>query len=168
MCLKECNYFFKTELFIKTIKQINEKFFNFKMNFHDDFLFFFLLTRNAHNIRQIKRIFYIMLQRPPNNNTKIIFSNNEKQKIKKNLSCLAYIKYSEFLLIYTNNTIFDKKIASFELDEWFLKSNDCRSNLFVREDAIKICNLFLQNEYIESQIKNKIKDFLKEVNENKQ
>ena len=106
--------------------------------------------------------------RPDNNNAKIIFHNNEKKKFRINLSCLAYVKYSEFLLINTNNTIFDKKIASFELDEWFLKSNDCRNNSFVREDAIKVCNLFLQNEYIESQIKNKIKDFLKEVNENKQ
>ena len=87
-----------------------------------------------------------MLQRPPNNNTKIIFRNNEKRKVKNNLSCLAYVKYSEFLLINTNNTIFDKRIASFELDEWFLKSNECRNNSFVKEDAIKICNLFLQNE----------------------
>ena len=162
------NYFFKTELFIKTIKQIDEKFFNFKMNFHDDFLFFFLLTRNAYNLRQIKRIFYIMLQRPPTNNTKIIFRNNEKEKANNNLSCLAYVKYSEFLLIYTNNTVFDKRIASFELDEWLLKNNRCRNNTFIREDAIKICNLFLQNEYIKSEIKNKIKIFLNETNENKQ
>ena len=162
------NYFFKTELFIKTVKHIDEKFLNFKMNFHDDFLLFFLLTRNAYNIRQIRRVFYIMLQRPPNNNTKIIFRDNEKRKVKNDLSCLAYVKYSEFLLINTNNTIFDKKIASFELDEWFLNSNDCRNNSFIREDAIKICNLFLQNEYIESQIKNKIKIFLNGTNENKQ
>ena len=158
------NYIYKTELFIKTIKQIDEKFFSFKMNCHDDFLLFFLLTRNAYNIRQIKRIFYIMLVRPEKNDTKIIFSQNEKKKNREDLSCLSYIKYSEFLLLYTNNTVIDKKIASFELDEWFLKSNSCRNNLFVREHAINICNLFLQNEYIESDKKKKIQDFLNEVN----
>ena len=155
------NYIYKTELFIKTIKQIDEKFFSFKMNCHDDFLLFFLLTRNSYNIRQIKRIFYIMLQRPEKNNTKIIFSQDEKKKNREDLSCLAYIKYSEFLLLYT---VIDKKIASFELDEWFLKSNSCRNNLFVREHAINICKLFLQNEYIESDKKKKIQDFLNEIN----
>ena len=158
------NYIYKTELFIKTIKQIDEKFFSFKMNCHDDFLLFFLLTRNAYNIRQIKRIFYIMLVRPEKNNTKIIFSQDEKKKNREDFSCLSYIKYSEFLLLYTNNTVIDKKIASFELDEWFLKSNSCRNNLFVREHAINICNLFLQNKYIESDKKKKIQDFLNEVN----
>ena len=43
-----CNYFFRTDLFIKSIKQIDDKYFNVKMNFNDDYLLFFLLTRNAY------------------------------------------------------------------------------------------------------------------------
>lgn len=73
--------FFRTELFINIIKQIDEKFMNVKMNVHDDLLMLFLLTRNAHNLRQIKRIFYIRVNRP--HNTKIQFQKIENIKIGK-------------------------------------------------------------------------------------
>ena len=41
------NYFFRTDLFIDIIKQIDDKYMNVKMNAHEDFLLFFLLTRKA-------------------------------------------------------------------------------------------------------------------------
>ena len=42
---------------MKTINQIDDKIMNTKMVCHEDFLLFFLLTRNAKNIKNI--IFYI-------------------------------------------------------------------------------------------------------------
>ena len=156
------NFFIKTEIFIKSIKQINDKYLNEKMNYHDDFLLFFLLTRNAHNFKQIKRIFYIVVHWKNKNNTLISFRMKEKLKNRENLSCLAYLNYIELMLIKTNNTIKDKKIASFELEEWFL-NNKCRNNTFIRKKGIDVCNLFLGNEYIENDIKNKINIYLNQI-----
>ena len=64
----------------------------------------------------------------------------------------------------TINSITDKKIASFELDNWFL-NNKCRNNsdVKVREEAKNVCKLFLDNDLIEYDYKKKIKIFLNEV-----
>ena len=159
------NYFFRTDLFIDTIKQIDDKFLNVKMIVHDDFLLFFLLTRKAHNLRQIKRILYAMIQRPNENNPKIKFRINEKKKNRENLICLAYINYLEFILIKTNNDINDKRIASFELNNYFFKKN-CSYNEYIREKAKDVLKLFLKNDYIENKVKNKILIFLNEERQN--
>ena len=160
------NYFIRTDIFIDIIKQIDDKYMNVKMLFHDDFLMFFLLTRKAKSLRQIKRVFYIMIFWPnEKNNTKIEFRNNEKQKNKENKQCLSYINYIEFILIKTNNDINDKRIASFELNEWFLK-HGCRYNKYIRERAINVVELFLKNDYIEKKIKNEILIFLNETRKN--
>ena len=58
-----------------------------------------------------------------------------------------------------------KKIASFELKDSFL-NNYCRHNKFVRERAINVLELFLKNNYIETEIKNEINAFFKEINYN--
>jgi glycosyltransferase involved in cell wall biosynthesis len=158
------NYFFKTELFQKSIKQIDIKFFNIKMVYHDDFLFFFILTRNAKSLRQIKRVFYIMLSTPRKNNTIFQIHDDIKEKYKDNL-CSSYLNYVEFILNKTNNTIEDKRIASYELNANFL-DHECRNNEVVQKEGINICKLFLQNEYIENDIKDKIKLFLVEKNQN--
>ena len=154
------NYIFRTDLFIKTIKQIDDKYFKIKMNVHDDFLLFFLLTRNAYNIKQIKRILYLKIIW--DENTKVAFSLKEKNKNKDNLDCMAYLNYIEMTLIKTNNTILDKKIPSFELNSYFL-NHTCRNNTYVREKGISICKQFLENKYIEKNIKDKILIFLNET-----
>ena len=159
------NYFIRTDIFIDIIKQIDDKYMNVKMLFHDDFLMFFLLTRKAHSLRQIKRVFYIVIHWPKDNNTKIEFRNNIKQKNMENKQCLSYINYIEFILIKTNNDINDKRIASFELNEWFLK-HACRYNRYIRERALNVLELFLKNDYIEKEVKNEILVFLNETRQN--
>ena len=94
-------YFYRTRLFVDIIKQIDDKYMNVKMNFHEDFLLFFLLTRKAHNLRQIKRIFYIVVLWPKKKNTKIQFRITEKKKNRENLQCIGYINYIEIMLIKT-------------------------------------------------------------------
>ena len=135
------------------------------MNAHEDFLLFFLLTRKAHSLRQIKRVFYIIIRWPKESNSKIQFRIKEKQKNRENMQCLAYINYIKFILIKTNNEINDKRIASSELKIWFL-DHKCRNNSYIRERAINVLELFLKNDYIEKEVKNEILVFLNEIRQN--
>jgi hypothetical protein len=135
------------------------------MNFHDDFLLFFLLTRKAYKLRQIKRIFYIVVLWPQKKSTKIQFRLNEKKKNQENLKCIGYINYIEFMLKKTNNNIIDKMIPSLELKKHFLK-NKCKHNKIIRERALKVLKLFLINDFIEKEIKNEILVFLKRIKKN--
>lgn len=154
-------YFYRTSIFVDIIKQIDDKYMNVKMNFHEDFLLFFLLTRKANKLRHIKRIFYVVILWPKNN--KIQFRLNEKQKNRENLKCIGYINYIEFMLMKTNNDTIDKKIPSLELKKHFLKDK-CKHNKIIRERALKVLELFLKNEFIEKEIKNEILLFKKKQN----
>ena len=153
------NYIFRTDLFQRTIEQIAKNVFDIKMNNYDDFLLFFSITRNAKKFRQIPRIFHLKIEWE--NNTKIIFQLNEKYKNRDNLNCMAFANYIRFLLMNTNNTIQDKKIASYELNNYF-NSKKCSNNIYSKEEIKNICELFLKNEYIEDKMKGKINIYLKE------
>ena len=157
------NYIIKNELFKKIIGQIDEIFLSTKMVRHEDYLFLFLLTRSAISLKQIKKIFYVQIVFKKSTNKKINFSLSEKQKNKENLHCMSFINYIEFLLMKTNDTVQDKKIASFELNRWYLK--ECRENQYVRERGVMLCKLFLNNKYIENGVKKKILNFMDEINE---
>ena len=87
------------------------------------------------------------------------YHSKTKESQAKDLFCLSYINYIEFILMKTTNTIKDKKIASFELKKWYL-DNDCRYNTFIRKRAKKVCELFLKNKFIENKIKDEINNFL--------
>ena len=50
------NYIFRTEVFQEALKQIDDKIMNTRMNCHEDFLLFFLLTRKANSLKNIKEI----------------------------------------------------------------------------------------------------------------
>ena len=154
---------FRTDLFVDIIKQIDEKYLKVKMVFHDDRLMFFLLSRKARNLRQIKRIFYITVQW--SNNTKRQFLIKQKIKKRENMKCLDNINFIEFLLIKTNSNIIDKNIPSLELKINFLK-HQCRFNKNIRERAIKVLELFLRNDYIKQEIKKEILVFLNETRQN--
>ena len=59
----------------------------------------------------------------------------------------------------TKNTIDDKRIASFELKNWYL-NNPCKNNSYVEERGRKVCKLFLENKYITDDVKKEINSFL--------
>jgi len=158
------NYLFKTEFFKRIIKLIDDNFLNTKMIAHDDFLFYFLLTRNAYNFKQIKNIFYYHLLRPKINEA-VRFAQSEKNKNRENLNCLSYINYIEFILKKTDDTFLDKEIASSELEKWLL-NHKCRNNKSIINEAIRVCKLFIENKYIEEDMKKKIFIFLNETNIN--
>jgi hypothetical protein len=146
-------YLLKTDLMVKTIKQIDKQYYNIRMNYYDDYILFFLLTRNAYNFKQLKKIFYVVLIWPTHNK-KILFREVQKQKEKKNLKCLCAINYITFLLMNTNNTIRDKQIASYELERLYLNYY-CGNNSYIKQKGINVCNLFLRNKYIEDSMKKK-------------
>ena len=123
-------------------------------------MFFFILTRTAKNLKQIKRIFHIYFINHESNDTKIIYSNKEKSKRRK-YDCLGNLSYIEFLLIYTKNNIYDKEIASTELKN-FVLNHPCRNNTLMRKESFKICKLFLKNKFISINIKKDIISFLNE------
>ena len=116
-------YLFKTEIFNNTIMQINSEILNTKMICHEDYLLIFLLTRTAKKSRQIKRIFHVKFTY---GQTKM-YTTKSITKNKINLFCQSYLNYIEFILIKTNNSIFDKKIASFELGNYFFKKKECQN-----------------------------------------
>ena len=157
------NYIFRTEVFQEALKQIDDKIMNTRMNCHEDFLLFFLLTRKANSLKNIKRIFYAHIYWVNSTQSNILFSKSIKENVKKNYKCLSYINYIEFLLDKTNNDENDKIIASFELQNWFLNHN-CKNNSFIKERAIKVCKSFLENPYINKDIKDKILLFLNSEN----
>ena len=156
------NYFIKRNILKEVIEQINEKYFNEKMNFHDDLLLFFLLTRKAHNLKKLNRIFTIRLMGWNTTNKKVKYREREKRKIYINIRCNSLLTFSEFILNYTKNTFYDKKIAFYSFNKWFL-NYFCRNYTEVRDKAINISKLYIKNIYISKFDKNKIYSFLDEV-----
>ena len=156
------NILIKRNILIEVIEQINEKYFNEKMNFHDDFLIFFLLIRKAHNLKKLNRIFTIKLLGWNTTNKKIKYREKEKRKIYVYMRCNSLLTFSEFILNYTENTFYDKKIAFYSFNKWFL-NHFCRNYTKVRDKAINISKLYLKNKYINKIDKNKINSFLDEA-----
>ena len=157
------NYFFRTNIFIKSINQIDKKYMDINLQFNDDLIFFFLITRNSKNLKQIKRVFYYHLSRNKNEAT-IAYRYKIKNDNKNYKLCFSNIIYVEFLLSKTNSTIEDKKIASFELNKTILNNYKCKYNINLKEQIINLCKLFLDNNYIEEKIKNEINSYLKIIN----
>ena len=153
------NHFVKTELFKKAVKLIDEKFFKIKINYNDDGLLIFLLTRNAFNFKKIKKIFYFVRGGISTNPQKI-FRLKEKNKNYTDIACLSNLYFIELLLMKTNNTYEDKKIVSYEFEMSFL--NFCRKNKYAKRKAIDICTKLYNNKYIDKDTKKKIINFFKE------
>jgi glycosyltransferase involved in cell wall biosynthesis len=149
------NYLIKNELFVKCINSIDDKIMNTRMVRHEDYLLFFLLSRNAFNLKYINKVFYAQIILKKSKDKKIIFSMDEKNKNKKDLECMSFINYAEFLLIKTDDTIIDKKIASYELERWVL-TRECKNNELIKERSKEVFNLFINNKYIENKIKKKL------------
>ena len=132
---------------------------NVRMNVHDDFILFFLLTRNAYSIKYINRLFYVWLRTWKKNDAKIKFRTQIKMKNRDNYKCLNYLNFLEILFKKTKNTTNDKKIAFSQLEEWYLKIY-CRNNKYTRDKAIEVFKLFLENKYISENDKKKIRKFI--------
>ena len=110
------------------------------------------------SLKRIKNIFYFILKENKLDKFKL-FRLTEKRKNGFNMICFAFITYLEFLLIHTDNTFLDKKIASSELKTWYL-NHTCRFNNVTRNMGKKLLKSYLQNQYIENITKIEIIRFL--------
>ena len=152
------SHFIKTELFKKIISFIDDKYLEEKMYYHDDYILFFLLTRNAYNIKYVNRIFYIVLTDWDKSESKVKFRTQIKEKNMDNKFCSSSLIFSELLFKNTKNTLKDKKIAFSQLDKWYMQK--CRKNKFTKDKAIEIFHLYLNNGYVSKEDKNKIESFI--------
>ena len=155
--------FMKRNILVKIIKEVDIKYLNDYMNSHDDLMLHFLLTRSAYNYKKIDRVFYIVLTGWNITNEKIQFRMRVKSKRAKYMRCNSVLNFIEFSLYKTKNTTYDKKIAFYSLNRWFL-NYWCRNFSETIQKGINISKQFLRNPYIQDEDKKQIKDFLKEVN----
>ena len=148
--------FIKRNILLKIIKEIDEKYLNDKMNFHEDTLIYFLLSRNAYNFKIINRIFYIVIKGWNKTNKKVKFRFDEKFRNKKYNRCNSNLNFIEFVLNKTKNNFSDKQFAFYSLNRWYLNIW-CRKNNQTFKKAIKISKEFLGCKYITNSSKKKIK-----------
>ena len=153
------NHFIRADLFKRVIKLIDEKNMNFYMNHHEDFILYFLLTRNAKSIKYVERVFYICPKFWDKNEPKIKFRTEIKNEQNNNKKCFAYLNFLDILLKNTKNTTEDKNIAFSQVETWYLK-NFCKRNKDTRKMAINIFKLYISNEYVSDINKKKLQDFI--------
>ena len=135
------------------------------MNFHEDTLIYFLLTRNAYNFKLINRIFYIVVKGWNKTNKKVKFRLIEKFSNRIYNKCNSNLNFIEFVLNKTKDNFSDKKFAFYSFNRWYLNIW-CRKYNQTFKKAIEVSMKFLANKYIENSDKKKIKLFLKELKYN--
>lgn len=145
-------YIFKSELIKKVINSINKKFYYTKMNRHEDLLLFFLISRYAKRLKYINNICYNHIIYKSKNKGKVKYSLKQKYYNFGYDSCVSFLNYIEFLLIYTKNDELDKKIASYELINRLL-NNKCRYIRLIQNKIKILIKLFMNNKYVNNNLK---------------
>jgi len=158
-----CLYFIKTELFLNSIKILGNEFISRNIDIGDDTILTFIFSRNAKTLKHIKEICYIILKWPEKYSESLKFQRNIKQSEREKKSCYSYITFTEVLLKFTENS--DKYIAEKYFLFFFINQKKCRNNKDIKDVALKICNLYLHNEYISSKAKKEISLFLNQTNQ---
>ena len=156
-------YFIKTTLFINSIKQLGDEFINRNIDAHDDTILMFIMSRNALRLKHLKEIYYILLIWPEEFSESLKFQRTVKERERQRKNCYSYLTYIEALIKFTENS--DKFIAERCLYMWFFNQQNCINNKDIMNDAIRVFNLFLNNEYITSDTKNHICLYLYQINQ---
>ena len=151
-------YFFKRELFIEAIREIDEKYIMSINNIANDIFLFFILTKKAKSLKFIKKYLYVTIHDKISDNSAVNNFYEKKMMVREKYTCQNYLSYIEFVFSKSNN---DLKLASFAIEYFFL-NNECRGDIKIRDEAIRICKLFLVNQYIEQELKDKINSYLNE------
>lgn len=158
-----CLYFIKQQLFLNIIKQLGREFLFRNIDAHDDTILMFLLSRNALSLKHEKAIFYIVFEWPESYKKALEFQLNTKKRERERKNCYSYLTFIEVVFRFTQNN-YDKYIAERCFQMWFLEREQCKKEIETRNYAIKICNLFLNNEYISPETKSKISIYLNQTN----
>ena len=155
------NYFIRSELFINIINKIDEKYLNIIMNLIGDYLLYFILTKTARTLKYIKKILHVNVQKKYSDKAAVNFFTEEKEMVRSRTGCLSFLNYIEFTLAKFDNNL---KLASFALKDLYL-NNQCKEQTNIRNEGIRICKLFLQNQYVENKLKDLINSFLNQINQ---
>lgn len=70
--------------------------------------------------------------------------------------CATILTFIEFTFMTSDNNM---KYASYLLKNLFLKT-ECERNKSIRNEAIRICKFFLESQYIENKLKDRINSYL--------
>ena len=154
-------YIYKAEIFIKAINKIDEKYLNIIMNHIGDYLLYFILTKTARTLKYIKKILLVIVQKKYSDKAAVKFFTEERDIVRSRTVCRSYLNYIEFTLTKSDNNL---KLASFALKDLYL-NNKCKEQTNIRNEGIRICKLFLQNQYVENKIKDLINLFLNQINQ---
>ena len=153
-----CLYFIKTEIFLKPIKQLGDEFINRNIDAHDDTILMFILSRNALRLKHLKEIYYILLVWPEEYNDSLKLQREVKYRERERKNCYSYLTFIEVLILFTEKS--DKFIAERCLDMWYFNQPKCKDNPDVMKDAIRVLNLFVNDNYVSPDIKNKVNSYL--------
>ena len=153
-------FFIKKVLFLNVIKQLGEEIINRNIDAHDDTILVFLLSRNALSLKHIKDIFHIIFLWPEENYKNLKFQQKLKYIERKKRNCFSFLTYAEVLLLFTENNKNDKTIAENKFLGWFLRNKECTNKKDIMNDSIRVCNLYLNNQYISTKTKNEISKYL--------
>ena len=156
-----CLYFIKTEIFLKTINQLGDEFINRNIDAHDDSILMFILSRNAQTLKHLKEIFYIILIWPEKYSESLTFQRSTKKRERERKNCYSYLTFSEILLKFTERS--DKFIAEKNFLYWFIREKKCKNNTEIKNDSIRICNLYLSDKYIPLKTKKEISLYLNQT-----
>ena len=156
-----CLYFIKTEIFLKTINQLGDEFINRNIDAHDDSILMFILSRNAQALKHLKEIFYIILIWPEKYSESLAFQRSTKKRERERKNCYSYLTFSEILLKFTERS--DKFIAEKNFLYWFIREKKCKNNTEIKNDSIRICNLYLSDKYIPLKTKKEISLYLNQT-----
>lgn len=160
-----CLYFIKTKIFIYSIKQLGNEYINRNIDAHDDSILMFILSRNAVRLKHLKEIYHIILLWPEEYSESLKFQRTVKKRERERRNCYSFLTFIEILFIFTENS--DKYIAESNLNIWFLNQEKCRNSTDIMNDAIRVCNLFLNCEYITSDTKKHIYLYLNQTKQKK-
>lgn len=160
-----CLYFIKTNLYINAIKQLGKEFINRNIDAHDDTILMFIMSRNALLLKHLKEIYYIIFDWNKEYFESVKFQRTIKYKEREKKNCYSFLTFIEVVMKFTENN--EKFIAEKCLYIWFLSKEQCKNNTDVKDYAIKVFNLFLNNEYISSDTKKEIFLYLNQTKQQK-
>ena len=155
-------YLIKLKLFLDIINQLGEEFIMRNIDAHDDTILMFLLSRKALRLKHLKAIFYIVLEWPEKYKEALKFQKNIKKIERQRKNCYSYLTFIEIMFLFTENN-YDKYIADRCFQMWFLEKDECKKEKDTLNYAKKLCNLYLNNQYISSDTKKKILILLNET-----
>ena len=159
-----CLYLIKTQLFLYTIKLLGDSFINRNIDAGDDTILTFMFSRHAKTLKHLKKICYIIFKWPDKYSESLKFQRIIKQTEREIKSCYSYLTFIEVLFTFTENS--DKYIAEKYFLLFFINQQKCRNNLGIKNDSIRICNLYLNNPYISQHTKKEISFYLNQTYQN--